>query len=48
MEYILRYETKSKYMGFIKVHYEEFDSIEELINYLLVHKIKEYDFYVRK
>ena len=48
MKYILRYETKSKYIGFVKIHYEEFEKIEDLINYLLIHGIKNYNFYVRK
>ena len=50
MKYILRYETKSKYLGFVKVHYEEFDTIEDLMRFLILHnkKIIKYEFFKRK
>lgn len=32
--YILKYETYSKYFGFKRVHYKEFDTMLQLRNYI--------------
>lgn len=47
MKYILRYETKSKYIGFHKIHYVEFETYNELILYTLDNSITAYNVYKR-
>lgn len=44
MNYILKIKIKSKYLGFHKTEYIEFNSYEEIVFYLRKHKIK-YDNY---
>ena len=44
MNYILRIEYKSKYFGFKKIEYIEFDSYEECIVYVCKNDIR-YDMY---
>lgn len=34
MKYILRYELKSKYFGFKKVYYKEFEELEDVYNFI--------------
>lgn len=40
MKYVLRYEIKSKYFGFIKVYYKEFDRIFEMNQFIKNNNIK--------
>lgn len=35
MNYILRYETKSRYFGFKKVYYKEFDNTYDIFNFIV-------------
>lgn len=44
-KYILRYEKKSKYIGFHKIHYKEFNNLEDLIIYTLDEGITRYEVY---
>ena len=48
MNYILNYYIKSKYLGFTKNYYHEFDSIEEISNFIEKHKkeIKDFEVYM--
>lgn len=32
--YMLKYETSSKYLGFKRIHYKEFDNINEVIQFI--------------
>ncbi len=47
MNYILKYIAKSKYFGFIKVYYKEFNSYQELYEFVEKYEIRssDYDIY---
>lgn len=34
MKYILKYEMKSKYFGFIKTYYKEFNNLFDIFNFI--------------
>lgn len=49
MKYILRYESRSKYMGFKKIYYEEFEKLEDVLEFLFYHQsIIKFELYERK
>lgn len=48
MKYILRYEIKSKYIGYSKVHYKEFNTIEQLLLFTLDKAITKYEIYKKE
>lgn len=37
--YILKYEVKSKYFGFKKIFYKEFDNMKELFDFVNINNI---------
>ena len=45
MRYILKYFTYSKYIGYKRKEYIEFDSIGYLLKFILDNKIKEFTIY---
>ena len=48
MKYILRYELKSKYFGFKKVYYKEFDDPLDIFQFVVNNKIIGWKVYQRK
>lgn len=40
MKWILKYYIKSKYLGYSKVYYKEFEFLNELKSYTTLNKIK--------
>lgn len=49
MNYILKYYKKSKYIGFNKMYYKEFQSYEDAYHYVCDHNIRycDYDIYAK-
>ena len=49
MNYIINFYKKSKYFGFVRCEYKEFNSYQEAYNYIDLHKIKssDYDIYAK-
>ena len=45
MHWLLKYYVKSKYFGYIRVYYKEFELFGELEHFIYEHKIKEYEIY---
>ena len=47
MNYILRYITRSKYLGHVKVYYKEFDNYKEAYEFIDKNKLRssDYDIY---
>lgn len=47
MNYIIRYISKSKYLGHVRVNYKEVESYEEAYKFVTKHKIRssDYDIY---
>ena len=45
IKFILKYYTKSKYIGMKKEHLKIFKTMEDLIDFRTDHKIKEYEIY---
>ena len=48
MKYILKYETKSKYLGFKKIAYKEFDTTFDIFVYIANNPICEWQVYEKK
>lgn len=47
MRYVLKYEMKSKYFGFTKIYYKEFNSIFEMNQFMKNDNIKNCKIYER-
>ena len=45
IKFILKYYTRSKYIGMKKEHLKIFKTMEDLIDFRTDHKIKEYEIY---
>ena len=45
MRYILKYELKSKYFGFVKVYYKEFNRIFEINQFIKNNNLKKCEIY---
>lgn len=48
MNYILKYYVKSKYLGYKKVYYREFETYQELMSYCYDRKITNFDVYYKE
>lgn len=49
MNYILKVYHKSKYLGFEKIQYKEFDNLSDLMSYVLKNKLEDnYQIYIKK
>lgn len=48
MKYILKYKTKSKYFGFAREEYKEFDSKDKVYQFITSKQIKQWIVYERK
>lgn len=44
MRYIIRYITHSKYFGYKRINYKEFDNYEEMIGFIRKNKLKHSDY----
>ncbi len=47
MKWILKYYIKSKYLGYSKAYYKEFEFLNELKSYTTLNNIKNYEIYGR-
>ena len=47
MKWVLKYYIKSKYLGYSKVYYKEFEFLNELKSYTTLNNIKNYEIYER-
>ena len=45
MKYIMKYKIRSKYFGFIREYYKEFDSMLDILEFIIANSIKEYKIY---
>jgi len=48
MIYLLKYYIKSKYFGYSKIYYKEFETYQELMSYCYDKKIKNFDVYIKE
>lgn len=48
MKYILKYEIKSKYSGFKKISYKEFNYLFEVFKFLTNNQVKSYAVYEKQ
>ena len=45
MEYLVKYYTKSKYIGCVRCDIMEFKTMDEVLDFIIENKIKEYTIY---
>jgi len=48
MKYILKIYYRSKYIGYQKVEYKEFENYCDVIIYVLNNRLSDYEIYIRK
>ena len=48
MKWLLKYYIKSKYLGYSKVYYKEFELFSLLEYYIRINNIKDYEIYRKK
>ena len=48
MKYILKYKTKSRYFGFVREYYKEFDTTFSIFHFIANNQILEWQVYMKK
>lgn len=48
MKYILKYKTKSRYLGFVREFYKEFDTKFSIFHFIANNQILEWEVYMKK
>lgn len=48
MKYILKYKTKSRYFGFVREFYKEFDTTLSIFHFIANNQILDWQVYMKK
>lgn len=48
MTYILKYVIQSRYFGYVRVYYKEFETYQEMMSFCYDNQIKKFDVYIKE
>jgi len=48
MKYILKYKIKSRYFGFVREYYKEFDDTFAILNFIENNQLLDWQLYIKK